>query len=127
MPPPTGAPAPESAAKSPTPTLPKGCGIGCLGVIAIVIAFVVYAVVSGGGSSGGEATAFINCQDAVRLYFKNPAGSHIKLSEANIQHDADGWTITGPATAKNDFGVDKSFYYTCHTDSDGVVTSATVR
>lgn len=99
----------------------KGCGGGCLGVVALVIVTAVACSI-GGGEDSWEPTATearLVCEDWVRDQLKAPATAD--FTDGAESGGPSSYTISGEVDAENSFGATLRTSWTCsieYRDSD---------
>lgn len=100
----------------------RGCGIGCLGVLALFLAFVVWAYATDDGSSDGDSPELQQigaenaCEDWVRDQLKAPATAKFSGTTST---GSGPWTVTGSVDAENSFGANLRNTWTCEVRLDG--------
>lgn len=81
----------------------KGCGLGCLGLLAVFLLFVGWSVISGGNDddevSSYEAKA--QCEGFADKRLKSPGSAEYDLSASQT---GSTWTVTGTVDSENGFG-----------------------
>lgn len=98
----------------------RGCGLGCLGVLALFVGFVACTTAGGSDPSfdrEAEGVGAINaCEDWVRDQLKAPATAEFGDSTAT---GSGPWTVTGTVDAENSFGAMLRQTWSCEVRLDG--------
>lgn len=99
-----------------------GCGIGCVGMVVVMVLFFVWALSGGGDSDPArereleEFGAIDTCEGWVRDQLKAPSTAEFNDSQAI---GAGPWTVTGTVDAENSFGAMIRHSWTCEIRLDG--------
>lgn len=96
----------------------KGCGIGCLGVLAVFLAFFVYAMFTGEEDDGSISTweAEQHCEDFAEKRLKAPGSAEFDLTATG---GPTYYTVTGTVDSENSFGAMLRSDLTCELRVEG--------
>lgn len=106
----------EPGSDKPEGESPKRKGLGCIGLVALVIGLPVACTIASmnGGSDDWEPTAFearTVCEEWVKEKLKAP--STAKFQDGSESGTAAGFTITGTVDAQNSFGAALRSSWSC--------------
>jgi hypothetical protein len=121
-------PASETPARPASPAVPvqqnKGCGIGCLTVVVLIVAGIIGLIIAGAAHSSSpegraeddRASAQITCEELVKKNVKAP--STASFSDESTD-GTDPITVTGNVDAENSFGAKVRASFTCTATGTG--------
>ena len=119
---PSTAPTPGGAddPQPPPPKRGKGCVLGCLGMVALVIVLAVSCSFMGGNGGDSPPTSFEaerQCQAWVRDQLRAP--STAEFSQTTSTGGSSSWAVSGVVDAENGFGAMLRTSWTCDIRLDG--------
>lgn len=98
----------------------KGCVLGCLGMVALVIVLAVSCSVMGGSNGDSSPSSYEaerQCQEWVRDQLRAP--STADFSQTTSTGGPSSWSVSGVVDAENGFGAMLRTSWTCDIRLDG--------
>ncbi len=95
----------------------KGCGVGCLAVLALFAAFLVYAFSTSDDDGDESGYAKVACEGFVEDRLRSPASAD--FSDTSVVRAGDTYTVTGAVDSQNGFGAMIRNTYRCEVSRVG--------